>query len=479
MTQYRSKTDFSRIHLKDSIAARLLKVVFSIYVGISISLTALHMSSEYRNTKKEVRRELEALYQIIRMGLTNAFYDADLFQVHDILEGMATSPSILGCKLVDSMGNTVEKSGTILGSGGNSLGAAAGESGYHEDEETGFFFYRFPIIHAYEAQQIRMGTLSIYSGRSVIFRKVRYGFVLIVVNAIIKTIALWIIFLYFSRNMLGRPLAILTAATKGLKPDNLQDLEVDVGTRGRNELKLLEEAFNTMVRNLNDAHERRIKAEKILKGFNEKLKQEVDQRTAELRKANLHLKQQQEMLERLAVIDGLTEIPNRRKFDEVLDTEWRRAERAAEPVALILMDIDHFKGFNDYYGHASGDECLRKVAQGLACSLGRASDFLARYGGEEFAVILPCASAESATEIAEKIRGNIESLNIPHAASQVSDHVTLSLGIALLVPSREASPRNLIERADHALYRAKTKGRNRVECAENGREHQNPGLNTR
>ncbi len=246
--------NFSPIHYKDSIAARLLKVVFSIYVVISISLTALHMLTEYMNTKQSVRRELEALHQIIRGGLTNAFFDADLFQVRDILEGMATSPSILGCKLEDSMGNTVEKSGKIFKSGQIVFDGGHGESAYHEDKTTGFFIYKFPIIYSYGAQAIRMGFLYIYSGNSVIFQKVKYGFFLIVINAVIKTAALWIIFMFFSRIMLGRPLGVLTAATKELSSDNLENFEVDVGTRGRNELKILEEAFNSMVRKLHDSH---------------------------------------------------------------------------------------------------------------------------------------------------------------------------------------------------------------------------------
>ncbi len=581
----------SQIRLKDSIATRLLKVVFSIYVVISIILTSFHMFTEYINTKQEVRRELEALHQIIRQGLTNAFFDADLFQVQDIIEGMAKSPSILGCKLVDTMGDTVKQSGAILESKPNTIDSGDEEYVYHEDKATGLFFYKFPLIYSYETQKIQMGTLFIYSGSKVIFQRVKSGFAFIVVNAIIKTAALWIIFLYFSRIMLGRPLSILTNATEHLNLDNCKTFEVDVGTRGHNELKILEKAFNSMVRKLCDAHlnlseyaekldrslrqlddivnnspavifvkdatgrymlvnreyERifhitrdrvlgrtdadifsgkinaiimandqkvitgnkpveieeeiflddgvhtyisikfplhdaqndiygvcgiatdisdRIKAEQILKNFNEKLKQEVEQRTTELRQANLTLQRQQVMLERLASVDGLTDIPNRRQFDDFLDREWRRAMRSGKPIALIMMDIDHFKKFNDHYGHAAGDKCLKNVARALAHSFGRASDFLARYGGEEFAAILPGASKESAKEIAEKMRGNIESLNIPHAASEVSDHVTLSLGIALCIPTRESSPRELIEMADKALYQAKEDGRNQMKFAE-------------
>ncbi|WP_413161617.1 diguanylate cyclase [Capilliphycus salinus ALCB114379] len=179
-------------------------------------------------------------------------------------------------------------------------------------------------------------------------------------------------------------------------------------------------------------------------------------------KTHLNLKRKQDLLERLVGIDGLTEIPNRRQFDTVFDKEWRRALRTQTPLALIMLDIDYFKNFNDGYGHTAGDECLRKVAQTLAGSVQRASDFVARYGGEEFAVILPGTPLESAVNIAEKIKENVESLHLYHAFSQVSNYVSLSLGVAELIPSNEISPQNLIEMADRALYRAKAQGRNQV-----------------
>jgi len=179
-------------------------------------------------------------------------------------------------------------------------------------------------------------------------------------------------------------------------------------------------------------------------------------------KTHLSLKRKQELLERLGEIDGLTEIPKRRQFDRVLKEEWRRSQRRETSSALIMIDIDYFKNFNDSYGHVSGDECLRTVGQTLASSVQRAADFVARYGGEEFAVILPETNFDSATAIAEQIRQNVASLHLPHVISQVSDYVTLSLAVATVIPNDETSANNLIEMADRALYRAKSNGRNQV-----------------
>jgi diguanylate cyclase (GGDEF)-like protein/PAS domain S-box-containing protein len=167
-------------------------------------------------------------------------------------------------------------------------------------------------------------------------------------------------------------------------------------------------------------------------------------------------------LERLASIDGLTQVPNRRSFDEAVAKEWLRLTREQAPLSVILCDIDCFKKYNDHYGHQAGDDCLRQVAQALAGSVGRSVDLVARYGGEEFVFLLPNTPLEGARQIAEKACREVEALGLKHEASVVKPVVTLSLGVASLVPSQESKPEDLIQSADMALYRAKEAGRNRV-----------------
>jgi diguanylate cyclase (GGDEF)-like protein len=175
-------------------------------------------------------------------------------------------------------------------------------------------------------------------------------------------------------------------------------------------------------------------------------------------------------LKRLSASDGLTGIANRRFFDDHLAREWRRARRGTGEIALLMCDVDHFKAFNDTYGHQPGDDCLRQVAQTLVRTMERASDIATRYGGEEFAVILPDTPLAGATIVAEKIRLAIHNLNLSHTGSP-HQHVTLSVGVASLTPSAcEAGPQALIEAADRALYRAKSAGRNKVCCHEPERE---------
>jgi len=173
-------------------------------------------------------------------------------------------------------------------------------------------------------------------------------------------------------------------------------------------------------------------------------------------------KQMEQQLKRLANVDGLTQVANRRKFDECLETEWRRCMREQHPLSLILCDVDSFKLYNDTYGHQAGDDCLVKVAKGIRHSVKRPGDLVARYGGEEFAAILPNTHAAGAMEVAELIRAQVRGLQIPHAQSQVSRYVTVSLGVSTTIPTKKLSPELLVAAADKALYQAKSQGRDRV-----------------
>ena len=183
-------------------------------------------------------------------------------------------------------------------------------------------------------------------------------------------------------------------------------------------------------------------------------------------RTQIELKIKSDMLEQFASVDGLLNIYNRRRFDEVLKIEWTRAQRTGGPLSLIMIDIDHFKLFNDRYGHAGGDECLRRVASILKNCLKRPTDFIARYGGEEIVVILPETSSEGAVMIAELMCCEIAGERITHAASPTAAYVTISVGVATTQPAGSADGSQLLlESADAQLYLSKNSGRNRVNVA--------------
>lgn len=179
--------------------------------------------------------------------------------------------------------------------------------------------------------------------------------------------------------------------------------------------------------------------------------------------AKEQLEESNRKLEALSITDGLTGLANRRHFDEVLAKEHARHIRTGAELSLIMLDIDHFKAFNDCYGHVSGDECLRQIGRAIAEGASRAADLAARYGGEEFACILPETDRAGALVIAEQIRRGIQALAIPHRGSPVAEYVTASLGLATVECSADQAVEELVTRSDEMLYRAKSNGRNRVE----------------
>jgi diguanylate cyclase (GGDEF)-like protein len=218
------------------------------------------------------------------------------------------------------------------------------------------------------------------------------------------------------------------------------NLDANIDVKSKDEIGQLASAFKKMTRDLKDTLVMR-----------DKLSEEITEH-----------KRLQQALEILSSFDELTGIGNRRQFDKTIDLEWRRAMRVDTPLALIMIDIDFFKEYNDLYGHVAGDECLKILAQTIKNSLRRPGDFVARYGGEEFAVTLPDTNANSAFILAESLRENIVQLNIIHEGSKISKNVTISLGVSSIIPETQKTIINFISSADEALYKAKREGRNRA-----------------
>ncbi len=212
-------------------------------------------------------------------------------------------------------------------------------------------------------------------------------------------------------------------------------------------------AWDGVVFDISDRH----RADEVVNLYRSKLEETVKQRTAELEAANYELSL-------MVKVDGLTQIANRRHFDQHLADDWKRLARSKQPLSLIMCDVDYFKRFNDSYGHPEGDKVLQKIAAVLKQVLKRPDDLPARYGGEEFAIILPNTDLVGAMQVAEKIRQEVLALQINHKASSVNGFVTLSLGVATVTPNQITesvrSPEDLIKIADRALYQAKHNGRN-------------------
>lgn len=198
-------------------------------------------------------------------------------------------------------------------------------------------------------------------------------------------------------------------------------------------------------------------------GYNTRLQR--DEAFRALHESQKNLAEANIELQKLAALDSLTGIANRRRFDEAMQVEWQRGRRDKRPLSLLMCDLDHFKSYNDTYGHPAGDLCLKKAAAVLTGNLKRPADLAVRYGGEEFAIVLPETDINGAMIVAEACRANLERLAIDSAGTALGK-VTMSIGVATMVPDAETELSQLMERADKALYAAKEAGRNRVSQAE-------------
>jgi diguanylate cyclase (GGDEF)-like protein/hemerythrin-like metal-binding protein len=195
---------------------------------------------------------------------------------------------------------------------------------------------------------------------------------------------------------------------------------------------------------------------------NRSLDERVAARTADLERANELLVVANQKLEVYSQTDGLLRIANRKYFDSRLSDEWNRAIRERYSIGLLMIDVDFFKNYNDHYGHLAGDTCLQAVAKAASSKMVRAIDLLARFGGEEFVVMLPSTDLEGAHKVASGICEAVSRLSIPHAASSVANHVTVSVGVTSILPDRQSTTDLAVAAADQALYSAKQQGRNRV-----------------
>ncbi|MDX2272867.1 MAG: diguanylate cyclase [Cyanobacteriota bacterium] len=282
---------------------------------------------------------------------------------------------------------------------------------------------------------------------AIAFYPARSLFLTILLTGLLVTTLLMAGVFWIARQIAYPILRITEAATKVAAGD----LTLTAPVVTQDEIGVLAQAFNQMTQRLR----------RLYTGMEDKV-QQLQSEIQERQRIEAALQKANQELVRLSILDGLTRIANRRRFDSYLQQEWQRMKEFQEPLSLILCDVDCFKLYNDAYGHQQGDECLQQIAQAISRATKRPRDLVARYGGEEFAVILPNTHLEGALQVARTIQTEVRSLQLPHEDSLVDSHVTLSQGIATAFFDQKYSPEDLIAAADHALYEAKGAGRNQI-----------------
>lgn len=449
-----------------SIARRLFGMVFGSYFGITLLVTGVQLGAEYRHTEARVQAEIQSMRQTFGPGIADAMWRFQDDVLRGILVGMNELPVVVGVKVLDQNGVLLRAVGTVIDQGGQRMRADGVNRLIPVPAAPSLFAHtfgqEFPIVYTDENGGPRtIGKWIVYSDRSVIVDEVQYAFMAILISAIVKATALWFIFLYVVQRWLGKPLIQLSEFVRQLDIDNLGARIFVLPGRGRHELHFLADSLNNAANRLRRSIEmnsqlyRELEQDRqMLRDLNETLEQRVIARTEELEKAN-------RLLSTLSMSDGLTGIANRRRFDEVLENEWTRAMRSEQPLALLMIDVDWFKKYNDHYGHQAGDECLRRVATVLTENIRRGGDLVARYGGEEFAVIAPATDPQAAFRMACTLCQDIHGLGLAHVLSEF-DSVSISIGVAVFVAGQGEAAAGLVRRADEALYRAKLEGRNRA-----------------
>jgi diguanylate cyclase (GGDEF)-like protein len=404
------------------------------------------MGSEYRRVQDHVETALTTTEAIFSESLTTAAWTFDTPQLDANLDGMLKMPAIVGIK-IDGMDKPPDwkkpfpiRLGTIMDDEQRVI-----SMNQAQDQP-----YLHLIAHRFQLKKndTVLGDVTLYSSNFVVFNTIKYSFLLIVVAAVVKTIVLWLLFMWAFNRFLGKKLAVFCQTMDETDIDNPEPLFLTLQTDDIDELCRIEQAFNNLFKRV-------IEKKQALDELNTTLEQKVALRTEELQQLNAVLTQ-------LSITDGLTGLANRRYFDEVLKEECSRAARTNQPLALMIIDVDVFKKYNDHYGHQAGDDCLVTVANVFKTHAHRISDLAARYGGEEFAFIAPATNEASAVHLAQAICTALASQQLPHELSAFGI-VTVSIGVAVFVST---TPEQLIKKADEALYCAKLQGRNQVVLSE-------------
>lgn len=440
--------------LTHSIAGKLFRVVFSVYFAITALVTAAQLLAEYLETEERFYAELKSVEPTFRDGIADAVWHFNRDGLNKILHGMLQSPVVLGVEVRDRRGETLATAGQ------NPVATTANRNDPVEWLREGLS-QTFPINYQSEQGETRrLGEWVVYSSRTLIVERLEYRITSIIVASAVKASILLLVFMLVVNRLLGHPLKRLRAQLMTLNSsENGGESRVSLGLTGRNELTLVEETLNdTLSRLRRSNHE--------LRELTEAQERKIHERTLELQAANTEL-------ERLSETDALTDLANRRKLETALADEWRRCQRARRPLSAIMLDVDHFKAFNDAYGHRAGDDCLQMTARILAAAARRPGDLAARYGGEEFVMLLPETDADGAMMVAEKLRRAMIEAAMPHRRSSTAGVVTISLGVATADFSADdfdadwlGSADHLIDAADHALYAAKEAGRNQSRPAQ-------------
>lgn len=424
-----------------SISLRLALAMLLVSLAVSILMAALQLNLLYRQQRSNARLQLDEIGQVVVPSLVAGLWQTDPDRVNLLLDGMAQLPGV-SYVLLDSEGTRMQR--------GHPLASP-------------LISRRYRLYYG-AGNHLPLGELTVVVGREYLVGQLHRSFIRITSTTLAGLATACIIVLLLFRKWVARHLKHLAAFADGLDLDQLDTpLVLDRAlSRKPDEIDRLASAFNRLRERLREGIGKRDQQELELRAYREQLESLVRLRTAKLEEQAALLDSQRLEMQKLALTDSLTGLSNRREFMTRLTASLADQRLMRRPLAVLMLDIDHFKAINDSYGHATGDQALMALAETCQRQL-RGDDIIGRLGGEEFGLLLVGANSDAALEIAERLRQSIEALRLPLAQDQTLSF-TASLGMAHLGDVAENADA-LLARADKALYRAKHEGRNRVVVA--------------
>lgn len=413
-----------------NLSKQLLKSVLIIYFFLTVFVTLVHFVIEYNYTKNNIQSELEKVADTFKLAIQRALWDINYEQLRNISDGLMKSPVVYGIKIIDPNGKEII----------SIMDEVLSKKDLYKQE----LLYKQNINQKFHDNSIYLAEVVLYSHENAVYDRIKVGIGMILLNAVIKSTALIILFVLAFRKHLETPLRKLTKEISTLDWKNKNNRKIEIDLKYDNELTILQHKFNELLSNISNEEEKRYE---LIANLNAKLEDEVTQRTIELELANIQLK-------KLATTDMLTQINNRAKLEEELQLKYDNFKRNNRVFSVILMDIDYFKNINDEFGHQIGDYVLQEIANILKENI-RSIDTLGRWGGEEFLIICSETDMEGAFVLSENLRQKIQSYKFKHIGNK-----TASFGVAQI--NQECTLDTLIKNADDALYEAKANGRNQT-----------------
>ncbi len=412
-----------------SLSRRLLIFILISSSLVTLIITAIQLTLDYRNDINLIKNRLEQIKESVVQPMANSIWNFNKKQYRIQLQGILNLDDIVFVEIKNQEGKLIIKKGK--------------NQTQHTISQT------FPLLAHDFGKENYVGQLTVVASLSHVYKHLMDKVLIILASQAIKTILISTVIIFAFYYLVTRHLRHISQYTRDFNLDDSSDYYLNrTPPKEPDELDYIVNSLNALKKALREKH-------KNIVALNKNLEKTVEKRTHALT-------EKQKLLEKLATHDPLTNLYNRRKFDNLFDQQWHYTKLNGTNFSLAIIDIDYFKNYNDSYGHKKGDEALKQVANALVNSVKRPQDSISRFGGEEFVLLLPEINMQGFCHVLENVKDNINKLNIIHEKSVVSNKLTVTIGGVLGIPSQENSQHKFFAEADKNLYRGKEQGRNQI-----------------